>query len=102
MNAEQLIIHLGRMCDARPGCDKCPINDKLEACYACSPDAWVKSGIDVVDIVEKWATDHPVITNKDKFEEVFGVDFPELTQTWLNTEYKEPEKREAKDEENKD
>lgn len=96
-----LIMHLGRMCDAHPGCNKCPIHDKLDSCYACSPDAWMKSGIDIVDIVEKWAADHPVITNKEKFEEVFGVEFPEdtdpnyvqLARKWLDAEYKEPKEK---------
>lgn len=43
------------------------------------------------EIVSKWAAEHPVMTNRQKFKEVFGVDADggPFTCFW-DQEYKEP------------
>lgn len=55
-----------RMCNAIEDCDDCPLRNKR-----CSGF----NNIDLEDfekIVMQWAAEHPVKTNADKFEEVFG------------------------------
>lgn len=48
---------------------------------------------EVEQIVEQWAKEYPVVTNGDKFREVFGFDIAMasvlLNEEWLNQEYKE-------------
>lgn len=29
---------------------------------------------EIIEIVEKWSKEHPVVTNRDKFKEVFGIE----------------------------
>lgn len=54
-------------------CDCCPLN-KLDdgKSTTCSNMTYV--AMDVIEIVEQWGKDHPVMTNGDKFREVFGRD----------------------------
>ena len=33
--------------------------------------------IDIIELVEKWSKEHPIVTNRDKFREIFGVDIGE-------------------------
>ena len=45
-------------------CNKsCPFDSCCGASHA----------FEIIDIAEKWAKEHPIVTNADKFEEVFGV-----------------------------
>ena len=37
------------------------------------PHYMFKISFEVVELLEKWAKEHPQITNKDKIEQVFGV-----------------------------
>ena len=96
-------------------CDECPLNGTCEGINAYL-------AFELIECVEKWTKEHPVITMADKFKEVFGVepknaaDFlccPETIgfthngcakkdcryckeQFWTS-EYKAPEKKEADD-----
>lgn len=54
----------GVMCD-----NGCPLKDVCDYdCYTSKPPVF-----EIIEIVEKWAKGHPVITMKKKYEEVFGV-----------------------------
>ena len=56
-------------------CQRCPLYH-----YCCGKDDPITLGdimndaFDIVEIVEKWGKEHPIITNRDKFKEVFGVE----------------------------
>lgn len=48
------------------------------------------------DIIMQWSSEHPIITNRKKFEEVFGFNIASLFDVnncsvaeWLDDEYKE-------------
>ncbi len=49
-------------------CHKCPLN------VPCGDANGTQSynAFDVIEIVEQWSKEHPIITNADKFKEVFG------------------------------
>ncbi len=42
--------------------------------YLCEHIHLPEKALDCVELLEKWVKEHPVITNKDKFKEVFGVE----------------------------
>ena len=69
--------------------------------FTGDPEAFVKT-------VEEWSEKNPVITNADKFKEVFRIDISSLfivsqdeltpvgkpfTNNWANQEYKAPEEK---------
>lgn len=84
-----------RMCKQIGDCSKCPIsflNNKSSFCttfMAESPE-------DAERIIMQWASKHPIMTNRRKFEEVFGKDLFKLcveepwgdVLKWLDEEYK--------------
>lgn len=37
------------------------------------PHQMFKASFEVIELLEKWAKEHPAITNKEKIEELFGV-----------------------------
>lgn len=88
-----------RMCKQIGDCSKCPIsflNNKSSFCttfMAESPE-------DAERIIMRWASEHPIMTNRRKFEEVFGFDilerfsFSEHDKEWLNKEYKDGDNNE--------
>lgn len=47
-------------------CEYCPMRD------ACR-DSRIETVYSVIEIVEKWGKEHPIVTNADKFREVFGT-----------------------------
>jgi len=54
-------------------CEECPLRKK--ACVMAIPEgsySTVFSVYNAIEIVEQWGKEHPVMTNGDKFEEVFG------------------------------
>ena len=48
-------------------CDNCPLR-----MLCTSVSTAMINAFEFIDVVEKWGKEHPVITNADKFEEVFG------------------------------
>ena len=56
-----------RLCKAQFGCDKCPLFDNCERVgnRTLDPEKAVR-------IVEEWSKAHPIQTNGQKFQEVFG------------------------------
>ena len=104
MDALEFINTLQRMCKASEhSCSDCP------AVFIGCGTLSTKRAADLVKAVENWGKKHPVITNKDKFKEVFGIDlvvpdpysisyYPNQiveyngvpVYEWLGREYKEP------------
>lgn len=93
---KEVIKQFIRMCDAQEICQKCPVNETrgLLTCWRALADKPDK----MEEIVMQWVEEHPLITNRDKFREVFGIDISDLfalgisrhLQNWLEKEYKEP------------
>lgn len=54
-------------------CLDCPLHMKAQ----CGPF----NSFEYVVLVENWAKEHPIVTNADKFREVFGFD---MTICWNN------------------
>ena len=51
-------------------CSSCPFDGKT-----CNTGALVFNSYEAIEIVEKWAKEHPIVTNAMKFKEVFGVEY---------------------------
>ena len=101
MDAKEFLREWGRMCKQHDICKGCTADDASCSKYTrTAPDA------KLVDIVEKWAKEHPVKINRDALKEKFGTitfdtdHFYTLdhfyvnamsVNDWLNSEYKEPE-----------
>lgn len=73
MTKEEYVQTVVRMCNTYNP------DSKKELCGECPLDGWwcdwndVEEAYDLLTILEKWAEEHPVKTNRDKFEEVFGL-----------------------------
>lgn len=57
-------------------CRDCPFGIKV-----CNADIEMFHAHEAIEIVENWAKEHPIVTNADKFREVFGFD---MTICWDN------------------
>lgn len=84
-------------------CDDCILHG------ICSSDFGDTEGVtvfDALDLVEQWGKEHPIVTNMDKFEEIFGFrpnvflrdeavsicdGYHRLDDTFWNAEYKKEE-----------
>ena len=90
MDAVEYLKEKMRMCDATR-CAECLIGDIHNNVEIRTPE-------EAVAIVEKWAAEHPVVTNAQKFEEVFGwkIDryFDKLPAAWWDEPYVEPKEAE--------
>lgn len=90
-----------RMCKAQSGCKTCPI-------YSANCYEWtIQNPESAEKRIIQWAAEHPIKTNRMKFEEIFGCGivtheiheaipghveilnvYDEEFETWLNSEYK--------------
>ena len=93
---KEVMKQFNRMCDNHKWCDTCQINENRGR-YIC--DRWLtENPTKAEEIIMQWAEEHPLITNRDKFKDVFGIDISDLfalgisrnIQNWLDEEYKEP------------
>lgn len=50
-------------------CNNCPFNGKV-----CNAGERLFRAYDAIEIVEQWAEQHPIVTNAEKFREVFGME----------------------------
>ena len=97
MDAKEFVVNLHRLCGMYVNCHGCPLEHIEHNCAGDIDDT-------VADFIETWAKEHPIMTNRMKFKEVFGVDvisyekgfrpvgvIPEMKYLieWLNAEYKE-------------
>lgn len=103
---QKVISEWKRMCEmlGRIGCFECPLGDVEKR--PCS--RWVKYHPEEAErIIMQWAKEHPIKTNRMRFEEVFGCGIvthkineaipghvkilnasDEEFEEWLNSEYK--------------
>ena len=87
MDALTFVKEKRRMCESFAECCKCPVG---YGCNVCEPEK-------LVAVVEKWHEENPIVTNRDKFLEVFGIKISSeslnmtLYKKWLDKEYKKPE-----------
>lgn len=89
MDAVNFMKESIRMCRSLEGCDECPL-EKEDMCV----DYGNVDGNEekAVLLVEQWSKEHPIVTNWQKFQEVFGTAIDPVTATvdWWSAEYKEP------------
>lgn len=50
-------------------CSDCPFNRKV-----CNAGKLLFYSFEAIEIVEQWAEQHPIVTNAEKFREVFGIE----------------------------
>lgn len=86
---QKVVQTLKRICFGR-SCGKCPLH---EASGGANCNIWIKeNSCEVEALIMQWAAEHPLITNRDKFKEVFGLDYldplPGGCSAWLTAEYK--------------
>ena len=98
MDAVTYLKERRRMCDEYSTCVRCPLG-KFAYCVDAEPEEQVKA-------VEQWSKEHTLVTNRKKFEEVFGIDnqwiktnfdgsmptvtipYSVITKSWWDAEYK--------------
>lgn len=88
MDVAEFVKEFSRMCDEYNTCRGCPMDG---ICVPCT-EAVYKDPQRVVEIVEKWSKEHPVQTNWDKFNEIFGGSPIHLIKSaaWWDEPYKAP------------
>ena len=82
-----------RMCDNYESCATCPLRNYDSICSIDEPEAKA-----IEKIVEEWAINHPIPTNREKFIEKFGEETLRTILkerqadflSWLDEEYIEP------------
>ena len=79
---------MSRLCNSYHQCEGRP----FESNGICPPILEESEIPNFEQIVEQWVKEHPIVTNGDKFREVFGCDIQnfEYSHDWLNAEYKPP------------
>lgn len=100
-----------RMCDKHSTCEICPMNRMRFDFNGICVKAIEKNPQQAEQIVEQWAKENQVVTNGDKFQELFGIELKSSerydgycllagndgiakdSEEWLNQEYKEPEEK---------
>ena len=103
-----------RLCESTKKCEECVLNHNNNGKNTICGSLATDYPEEAQEILLKWAEEHPIVTNRDKFREVFGLAEEEFNPTngcsyikclcrkcdecprknfWFN-EYKEPEVRE--------
>ena len=94
MDTVEFYREFRRMCIAceSVACKNCPMDETLGICDLAPLDFTDEIIESAIKVVEKWARDHPVITNAKKFEEVFGpVNKIEMSTTTTSISTKDPQ-----------
>ena len=88
MDAVEFIKERQRYCKDR-SCKECALNNQD---ILCGNMNFIDNPEKLVDFIERWAKEHPIVTNSDKLVEVFGeIRYGDITPDWLKQEYKAPE-----------
>lgn len=82
MKALEFLKEIKRMCTVNKDCYGCPLNGTT---CSISPELSEEQMINIVNKIEQWSKDHPIITNAQKFKEVFGF-MPAGCQTFYFVE----------------
>lgn len=103
MDIKDFLRDAKRMCEAQDGtCHNCPVDTTpFSGCIIR-----VLNSFDIqdteIEAVENWAKEHPLVTNRQKVEEVFGSDSKILIampSNWLDLEYHDPKCKEEDEDE---
>lgn len=87
-----------RMCKQIGVCDKCPLSVRRNKANVFCDTFMRKHPEEADNIIMQWSKEHPVMTNREKFEEIFGFDIVVFgiafdpngcVAKWLREEYKE-------------
>ncbi len=108
MEILKFLKEYNRMCTMYKSCRGCPL--EMDRCAGCGDEFSKKQIINIIDKTEQWSKEHPIITNAQKFEEVFGeieikdyikcrvhhmsedeTEIEILESKWWDEPYKEPE-----------
>lgn len=63
------IKHKGENGCAGVNCNDCPCYERV-----CNKWALISRAYEAIEVVENWAKENPIVTNSDKFKEVFGFE----------------------------
>ncbi len=76
MDAYKFLKELNRICTKYGkniiGCKNCPMN-KAEYCSLCIQELTEDAILEAIEIVDNWSKENPIFTNKDMFEQTFGM-----------------------------
>ena len=72
MDAYKFLTELNRMCMKYKKCPNCPLN-KAEYCSMCIQELTEDAILEAIEIVDDWSKENPIFTNKDMFEQTFGM-----------------------------
>ena len=101
MDAVKFYKEQSRMCKTYNKCPECPIYELMDNGKLLCITALHEKLEEFVDLVETWSKEHPIMTNKMKFEEVFGETCDEngeivlVRPSWWFDEYHEPNGKET-------
>ena len=85
-----------RLCDSYDECYKCPMFRNRNGNNPIGCGYWTLK-VDpetAEEIILRWGKEHPIMTNRMKFKEVFGFEFTDRVpesqyhREWLDAEYK--------------
>lgn len=84
-----------RMCNSFASCLSCPLS-KVQGDSTLLCRDWIfNNPAETERVVTEWSAEHPIMTNRKKFEEVFGFNIATIFEVhednakWLDEEYKE-------------
>lgn len=86
-----------RMCKQIGDCSKCQISFRNNKSERFCESFMMEFPEDAERIIMQWAAEHPIMTNRRKFSEVFGFDVATMFEVnsgnadWLDEEYQETE-----------
>lgn len=63
-----------RMCEHYEYCINCPISDIRKRSEFCGAPSNMTNPQEAESIIMDWAKEHPVMTRKEKFKEIFGIE----------------------------
>lgn len=92
---EKVMRERKRMCKQIGTCIKCPISFHNNQTETFCNTLMTEFPAEAERIILQWASEHPVMTNRRKFEEVFGFNIATLFEInrgnaeWLDKEYKD-------------
>ena len=117
MEFKEFAKHYKRMCNTYHVCDDCPLHAEFFKGSISSPGKCLMASTSNPEtaerIINRWADEHPIVTNWMKFREVFGRDIRQsagvtrlawisgitndsekTVNEWLNAEYELPKESE--------
>ena len=104
---QKVVKEYRRMCSSTEDCTRCPLMELVNGSATYCEAGVLHSSEEAEDIIMQWSSEHPIMTNRMKFEEIFGCGIvtheiheaipghveilntsDEEFEEWLNAEYK--------------